>query len=80
MTKVALVSTMIFFLMVPRLWATTGQEPHPPTNLEIPFLDRDAMGARWTAMGGASMAAVDDGSAHCRPSCSHCIPIKEWDL
>ncbi len=63
MTKVALVCTMIFFLMVPWLWATTGQAPHPPTNLEIPFLDRDAMGARWTAMGGASMAAVDDGSA-----------------
>ncbi|MFH1219856.1 MAG: hypothetical protein V1694_05330 [Candidatus Eisenbacteria bacterium] len=63
MTKVVVVWTAIILLLAPWLWATTGQEPHPPTNLEIPFLERDAMGARWIAMGGAAIAAVDDGSA-----------------
>jgi long-subunit fatty acid transport protein len=29
----------------------------------MPFLARDALGARWMAMGGACIAAVDDGSA-----------------
>jgi hypothetical protein len=63
MTKSTLAWAMFVLTLVPWLWATTGQEPHPPTNLEIPFLDRDPMGARWTAMGGAAMAAIDDGSA-----------------
>ncbi|HVP57802.1 MAG TPA: hypothetical protein VMU02_06865, partial [bacterium] len=63
MTKVTLSSCMLLLLLAPWAWATTGQEPHPPTNLEIPFLDRESAGARWTAMGGAAMATVDDGSS-----------------
>jgi hypothetical protein len=63
MTKSTLVWAMFVLMLAPWLWATTGQEPHPPTNLEIPFLDRDPMGARWTAMGGAALAAIDDGSS-----------------
>ncbi|MFZ1945997.1 MAG: hypothetical protein WAW06_00435, partial [bacterium] len=63
MTKSILVWPMLVLMLAPWLWATTGQEPHPPTNLEIPFLDRDPMGARWTAMGGAAVAAIDDGSS-----------------
>jgi hypothetical protein len=63
MSKVTLTYWIIIALAAPCLWATTGQEPHPPTALEIPFLDRDAMGARWIAMGGASIAAIDDGSS-----------------
>jgi hypothetical protein len=63
MTKVTLTCSIIIVLAAPCLWATTGQEPHPATNLEIPFLERDVMGARWTAMGGAGIAAIDDGSS-----------------
>jgi hypothetical protein len=63
MAKSTLALTMIILLAAPCLWAATGQEPHPPTALEIPFLDRDAAGARWIAMGGASIAAIDDGSS-----------------
>lgn len=44
-------------------YARTPSYPHPPTGLEIPFLERDALGARWASMGGASIAAVDDGSS-----------------
>jgi hypothetical protein len=54
---------MLLLVSAPWVWATTGQEPHPPTSLEIPFLEREAQGARWIAMGGAGMAAVDDGSS-----------------
>ena len=63
MTKASFVITTLILLATPAAWATTGQEPHPPTALEIPFLERDPMGARWTAMGGAAIGAVDDGSS-----------------
>jgi|GEM_PF-6872873 len=63
MTKATLVALTLLLGSAPWAWATTGQEPHPPTSLEIPFLEREAIGARWTAMGGAAMAAVDDGSS-----------------
>jgi hypothetical protein len=35
----------------------------PDTNLDIPFLDREEIGARWAGMGGACIAIVDDGTA-----------------
>jgi hypothetical protein len=35
----------------------------PDTNLDIPFLNRDELGARWAAMGGACIGLVDDGAA-----------------
>jgi hypothetical protein len=63
MPKVTTAFFAAILVMAPSLWATTGQEPHPPTSLEIPFLERDPVGARWTAMGGASIGAVDDGSS-----------------
>lgn len=45
--------------------AVAEEEPFPPTNMDIPFMDRQEIGARWTAMGGACLAFVDDGSAAC---------------
>jgi long-subunit fatty acid transport protein len=35
----------------------------PPTNRDIPFLERQEIGARWAGMGGACIAIVDDGAA-----------------
>jgi hypothetical protein len=70
MTKLAFLSVLIFFLLSTGVLAGSAsfsdsllQGVHPPTNLEIPFLERQALGARWIAMGGASLATVDDGSA-----------------
>lgn len=63
MTRVPIASMSILLILASMALAATGQEPHPPTSLEIPLLERDAAGAKWTAMGGASIGAVDDGSA-----------------
>jgi long-subunit fatty acid transport protein len=69
MTKLAFLSVLVFLLLSASVLAGSASFPdsvqgvHPPTNLEIPFLERQALGARWIAMGGASLAAVDDGSA-----------------
>jgi hypothetical protein len=69
MTKLALLSVSVLLLLSASVIAGSAgytvdtQAGHPPTNLEIPFLERQALGARWIAMGGASLAAVDDGSA-----------------
>src|SRR5512136_3151740 len=59
----ALAVMLLSAVLVPGAFAATGQEPHPPTSLEVPFLERDVLGARWTAMGGAAIGAVDDGSS-----------------
>jgi len=63
MIRVMCAAVALALCAAPFVWATTGQEPHPPTSLEIPFLDRDPLGARWMAMGGAAIGAVDDGSS-----------------
>ena len=63
MRRSALACLILILVAAGAAWADDGQPYHPPTNLEIPFLARDIMGARWTAMGGACIAVVDDGSA-----------------
>jgi long-subunit fatty acid transport protein len=59
------VLTLSTFAMVVILLAgaSAAQEATPRTNLDIPFLNRDEIGARWAGMGGACMAIVDDGAA-----------------
>jgi len=63
MRRIPALSILAILAIVPAAWAVTGQEPHPPTSLEIPFLEREPSGARWAGMGGAAIGAVDDGSA-----------------
>jgi hypothetical protein len=43
--------------------ALSADAIRPYTYLDLPFLDRDEIGARWAAMGGACMGLVDDGAA-----------------
>ena len=62
-SALSITAVLAIIALVPAAWALTGQEPHPPTSLEIPFLEREPFGARWTAMGGAAIGAIDDGSA-----------------
>jgi hypothetical protein len=63
MKRYAVLGLVLILATAPEVGAASGQEPRPPTNLEVPFLARDVLGARWTAMGGACIATVDDGSS-----------------
>jgi hypothetical protein len=56
--SLAVASVLLLLLM-----RIASADDVPPTNRDIPFLDRDEIGARWAAMGGACIALVDDGSA-----------------
>ena len=53
---------VVLSILVAAVGPSAGQET-PRTNLDIPFLDRDEIGARWAGMGGACIAIVDDGAA-----------------
>jgi hypothetical protein len=52
----------VVFILVAAACACYAQDT-PRTNLDIPFLDRDEVGARWAGMGGACIAIVNDGAA-----------------
>ncbi len=56
-----LIVMMLLTLCGTHLVAAQGELP--PTYRDLPLLIRDEVGARWTGMGGACMALVDDGSA-----------------
>lgn len=55
------VTAMLMPACVVSAWA--DEPTTPPTISDIPFLDRQEIGAKWAAMGGACIATVDDGSA-----------------
>ena len=57
------VTALTTLLVVLSMAGTSGAQGTPDTNLDIPFLDRDEIGARWAGMGGACIALVDDGAA-----------------
>ena len=57
------VTALTTLLVVLSMAGTSGAQGTPDTNLDIPFLDRDEIGARWAGMGGACIAIVDDGMA-----------------
>ncbi len=56
-TALAVLAVVLSMASAPRAQGT------PDTNLDIPFLDRDEIGARWAGMGGACISIVDDGAA-----------------
>lgn len=61
--RVSAVLVTVVGLGVVLAGAPIAQASSPPTNKDIPFLDRQEIGARWMGMGGACIAIVDDGSA-----------------
>jgi hypothetical protein len=56
-----LIAVVLLTLCGVSLAAAQGEIP--PTFRDLPLMIRDEVGARWTGMGGACMALVDDGSA-----------------
>jgi len=59
----AAVTALTVLLATLLIAGASGAVGTPDTNLDIPFLDRDEIGARWAGMGGACIAIVDDGAA-----------------
>ena len=57
----SLIVVVLLTLSVAHPVAAQGEIP--PTYRDLPLLVREEVGARWTGMGGACIALVDDGSA-----------------
>jgi long-subunit fatty acid transport protein len=62
-TSKSLVSLSVVLTIIACLAGATAAQDTPRTNLDIPFLNRQEIGARWAGMGGACIAIVDDGLA-----------------
>lgn len=63
MIRLSAVTALATLLVILSVAGPSGAVGTPDTNLDIPFLDRDEVGARWAGMGGACIATVDDGAA-----------------